>query len=76
MAILATLDSEDARLWRMCMARQRAIEAKPESYSREEAEQAFFTEYRLLGEFIEKYGVNPTGELAVFASTGTIEAEV
>lgn len=58
------------------MARQEAIRVKPDAYTREEIEQTFYSEYRMAGEFIDKYGVDPALQMSIPVWTASIEVKV
>ena len=69
---LAALNAEDLTRWRMVVAQQKAMEVKPDAYSRQEIEQAYLLHMRLWGEFIQKYDVPDDSNLTISCNNGRI----
>lgn len=70
--IKATLTDEDLNLWRYCRAKLRALQTKPDWFTREEAVQMYAEETRLTGEFIRCYGVDDSKCITISSETGSI----
>lgn len=67
---IVQISSEDLAMLRMNDSRVRAIEVKPEAYSREEIEQTYLKRLQLHGDFIERYGVDNTRRWMILPETG------
>lgn len=67
---IVQISSEDLALLRMNDSRMRAMEIKPEAYSREEIEQQFLKRLQLHGDLCQRYGVDNTRRWTILPETG------
>lgn len=73
--VIAKLSGEDLRAWQAWLARDDAMQLKPDSYTRDEVEGHFRQRISLLAEFITRYGVVDSPYLAVTGCHGNLYYE-
>lgn len=70
--VIGTLSAEDLARWRILAARQEALNARPEAWSRSEIEAHALEHYRFRAEIAAKFEIDDTRDWRISPWTGVV----